>query len=120
QALERSERAAHGAREASERLREARELASARAARLASLREVLERAEDVGDGTRHLLERDGAARAAHGLRGLVRDVLQADAEGERAVEAVLQERAQAIVATGLEGARAALAQRRPAARRRPR
>ncbi|HTY19335.1 MAG TPA: chromosome segregation protein SMC [Myxococcota bacterium] len=114
QALERSERAAARVRDAAERLREARELTSGRAARLASLREVLERAEDVGDGTRQLLERDAAERAAHGLRGLVRDVLHADPDVERAVEAVLQERAGAIVATGLEGALAALDQVRAA------
>jgi chromosome segregation protein len=107
-ATKRAESAATRMRESAERLREGRELHSRRAARLASLREVLERAEDLGGGTRYLLERDAGERTAHGLRGLVRDVLDVDPEAERAVEAVLRERAEAWVATRLEGALAAL------------
>jgi hypothetical protein len=37
---------------------------------------VLSRAEDVGEGTRHLLEQSESMRSAHGLRALVRDVLK--------------------------------------------
>ncbi len=114
QATLRHERAGLALRSASERLREARERASARSARLGSLREVLERAEDLGGGTRHLVEQGEGVRAAHGLRGLVRDVLEVDPEAEGAVEAVLRERAEALVASGLEGALAALAQVRGA------
>jgi len=114
QAIDRNERAAARLQEAGERLREAREEAARRGARLASLREVLARAEDVGEGTRHLLEQGDAARSAHGLRGLVRDVLHADPDVERAVEAVLAERAEAVVASGLDGALAALEQVRAA------
>lgn len=108
QATLRHERATGELRAAAERLREMRERTSGRAARLASLREVLERAEDLGGGTRHLVEQGEGVRAAHGLRGLVRDVLEVDPEVERAVEAVLRERAEALVASGLDGALAAL------------
>jgi chromosome segregation protein len=114
QATLRHDRAGAALRASAERLREARERASGRAARLASLREVLERAEDLGGGTRHLVEQGEGARAAHGLRGLVRDVLEAEPDAERAVEAVLRERAEALVASGLEGALAALARVREA------
>jgi chromosome segregation protein len=107
-AIDRNERATARARGLAEQVREAREHHDRRAARLASLRELVERAEDVGQGTRHLLEQSETLRAAHGLRALVRDVLEADAAVERAVEAVLQERAEAFVATGLEAALSAL------------
>jgi chromosome segregation protein len=108
EALDRGERATARAKGLAEQVREARERHDRRAARLVSLREVLERAEDVGEGTRHLLEQSEAVRTAHGLRAMVRDVLEADADVERAVEAVLQERAEALVATGLDGALSAL------------
>jgi chromosome segregation protein len=114
EAAQRAERAARRARETAERLREAREQASAHGGRLASLRELLERAEDLDGGTRHLLEQDESVRTAHGLRGLVRDVLEVEPLAERAVEAVLRERAEALVATGLDGALAALARVRAA------
>jgi len=107
-AIDGHERAVARARGLTEQLRGAREHHEKRAARLASLREVLSRAEDVGEGTRHLLEQSESMRSAHGLRALVRDVLEADADVERAVEAVLAERAEALVATGLEGALAAV------------
>lgn len=114
QATLRHERATADVRAAAERLREMHERASGRAARLASLREVLERAEDLGGGTRHLVEQGEGVRAAHGLRALVRDVLEVDPDAERAVEAVLRERAEALVASGLDGALAALEQVRAA------
>ena len=107
-AIDGHERAVARARGLAEQLRGAREHHENRNARLASLREVLSRAEDVGEGTRHLLEQSESMRSAHGLRALVRDVLEADADVERAVEAVLAERAEALVATGLEGALAAV------------
>jgi chromosome segregation protein len=107
-AIDANERAVARAKGLAEQLRGAREHHEKRAARLASLREVLSRAEDVGEGTRHLLEESESMRSAHGLRALVRDVLEADADVERAVEAVLAERAEALVATGLDGALAAV------------
>src|SRR5208337_2047093 len=66
----RSEEASRRAREAAESLREAREHRETRRARLASLREVIDRREDLGVASRHLLERDEATRAALGLRAL--------------------------------------------------
>jgi chromosome segregation protein len=107
-ALETHERAVAAAREAGERLRETRETRETRRARLDSLREVIERREDVGEGTRHLLEQGEQARRSFGLQGLVRDLLEADREVERAVEAVLAERAGALVVNEAAGAVAAL------------
>jgi len=107
-ALETHERAVTTAREASERLRDTRETREMRRARLDSLRELVERREDVGEGTRHLLEQGEQARLSFGLRGLVRDLLEADREVERAVEAVLAERAGALVVAEAAGAVAAL------------
>jgi chromosome segregation ATPase len=112
-AVDGHERAVARARGLAEQLRSEREHHEKRAARLASLREVLSRAEDVGEGTRHLLEESESMRSAHGLRALVRDVLEADADVERAVEAVLADRAEALVATGLDGALAAIFARGP-------
>ncbi|MCU0670209.1 MAG: chromosome segregation protein SMC [Myxococcota bacterium] len=108
EAIDQNERATARAKGLTTQVREAREHHGLRAARAESLREVLERAEDVGEGTRHLLEESENLRSAHGLRAMVRDVLEADADVERAVEAVLQERAEALVATGLEGALSAI------------
>jgi chromosome segregation protein len=96
-ALETHEQAVASAREASERLREVREKRETRKARLASLREVVESHDDVGEGTRHLLSRGADEQERLGLRGLVRDLLEVDREVELAVEAVLAERAEAIV-----------------------
>jgi chromosome segregation protein len=108
-ALEAHEQAGIEAREAGLRLRELRETRETRRARLASLRELLARRDDVGAGTRSLLERDEAARAALGARALVRDVLEVDRDAERAVEAVLAERAEALVVENARGAVMALA-----------
>jgi len=108
EALEDQERVAAAVRETGAALQEARSRRESRHARLASLREMIDRREDVGEGTRHLLEQGPAAREAHGLRALVRDVLEADAEVEAAVETVLADRAEALVATRAEGALAAL------------
>jgi chromosome segregation protein len=86
----------------------AREHYEARNARLASLQEVLEHREDVGEATRHLIEGGAELRERYGLRGLVREFLEVDVEAERAVEAVLAERAEAIVVENAGGAVGAL------------
>ncbi len=113
-ALESHERAVSAARQAADRLRSAREERDTRRARLDSLREVVERADDVADGTRHLLAADAATRRRLGLRGLVRDALEVDPEVERAVEAVLAERAEALVVESARGALAAVQELRAA------
>jgi chromosome segregation protein len=86
----------------------AREHFEARRARLASLEEVLARREDVGEATRHLIEGSDEIRERYGLRGLVREFLEVDLEAERAVEAVLAERTEAIVVKNAGGAVGAL------------
>jgi chromosome segregation protein len=106
--LETDERATARERQATARLAELRERRETRRSRLASLREVVERREDVGEGTRHLLARDEGEQRALGVRGLLRDVLEADREVQGAVEAVLAERAEAIVVDQTEGAVSAL------------
>jgi chromosome segregation protein len=90
------------------RLQATRESAEGRRSRLASLRELIERRDDVGDGTRHLLSRDESTRRRFGIRGLVRDLLEVDRDVERAVETVLAERAEAVVVDSAEGAVSAL------------
>ena len=107
-AIERSESASREAREGAERLRLARERCESRRARLASLREVVERREDLGAATRHLLEQGDVARESFGLLAVARDVLAADREVEGAVEAVLAERAEALVVRDLDGALSAI------------
>ena len=104
----RSEDSGRRARESAEALRESRERRETRRARLASLREVLERREDLGAAARHLLEQGESAGAALGLRALARDVLEVEREDERAVEAVLAERAEALVVRDLSSALAAI------------
>ena len=104
----RSEEASRRAREAGESLREAREHRETRRARLVSLREVIDRREDLGAASRHLLECDEATRAALGLRALARDLLEVDRPYERAVEAILAERAEALVVRDLASALAAI------------
>jgi chromosome segregation protein len=107
-ALETNEQAGVHVREAAAGLREAREARETRRARLLSLREVIERRDDVGAGTRHLLSLDEHERRGFGIRGLVRDLLEVDREVEAAVEAVLADRAEAIVVDGAPGALTAL------------
>jgi len=108
-ALEQHEAAVAAERAADAAVRAAREEAEGKRARLVSLREVLERGDDVAAGARHLLERDEATRTRLGLRGLVRDFLEADREVERAVEAALADRAEGLVVDAPEGALSALA-----------
>ena len=106
--LEAHERAQASAREAAETLRTARELRETRRARLASLRELVERREDLDTGIRHLLAEGEEAARRFGVRGLVRDLLEVDREVEPAVEAVLGERAGALVVEDAAGGVAAL------------
>jgi chromosome segregation protein len=113
-ALERVERTHAEVRASSERARAARESRDLRRARLESLREVVERREDLGEAARHLLEQAEGVRERLGLRALVRDVLEADPEVEAAVEAVLAERAEALVVGEASHALAAIAELRAA------
>jgi len=106
-AMKRHERAGQDLRAANEALRAVRERFEARRARLQSLREVVESREDVGAASRHLLD-DPARRDRYGVRGLVRDQLEVDREVERAVEAVLAERAHALAVDRAAGAVEAL------------
>ncbi|MCZ6782976.1 MAG: chromosome segregation protein SMC [Proteobacteria bacterium] len=103
-ALNHHERAVQQGAESAHRLRGLRERHEARKARLDSLREVIERREDMGAATRHLLEGGDEVVRRYGVRGLVRDLLEVDPEVETAVEAVLAERAEALVVERMEGA----------------
>ena len=107
-ALDAQQKAVEREKHVSERLRRSREQAEGRRARLESLREVVERGDDLAEGTRRLLAEGEASRKRYGLRGLVRDALEADCEVERAVEAVLAERAEAALVERTEDAVAAL------------
>jgi chromosome segregation protein len=77
-------------------------------ARYDSLREVVEGRQDIGAGAKHLLDAGEEAASRFGLKGLVRELIEADPEVERAVEAVLADRAEAIVIDESRGALAAL------------
>ncbi|MFQ5417308.1 MAG: chromosome segregation protein SMC, partial [Myxococcota bacterium] len=107
-ALDTNEQAVAQVQAASHALREAREVRETRRARLASLREVIDRRDDVGAGTRHLLSLGDGEKQNFGMRGLVRDLLETDRAVEVAVEAVLAERAEAIVVDATDGAISAL------------
>jgi chromosome segregation protein len=113
-ALESNEHAVATTRAAADRLRDERDAREMRRARLASLREVIERGEDIGSGTRHLLGLPPEELHSLGIRGLVRDLLEVDREAEAAVEAVLSERAEAIVVDAPAGALSALERLREA------
>jgi chromosome segregation protein len=108
EALESHQRAITTAREAGESLGALREERETRRARLDSLRELIERREDVEEGTRHLLSGGEEAGRCYGLRGLVRDAFEVDREVEHAVEAVLADRAEALVVEHTGGAVSAL------------
>jgi len=108
QALDRHEKATERLRAAAERLAEGRERRETRRARLDSLGELLARREDLAEGARYLLGLGEEARRAHGLRGLVRDALEVEPHAERAVEAVLAERAEGLLVDRPEGALSAL------------
>jgi len=87
---------------------EAVKLAQTATARYDSLREVVEGRQDIGAGARHLLESGEETASRYGLKGLVRELIEADPEVERAVEAVLADRAEAIVIEGSASALSAL------------
>ena len=108
EALDRHEKTTEKLRLAAERLGARRELRETRRARLASLTELLARREDLAEGARHLLSLGEQAKRAHGLRGLVRDALEVEQHAERAVEAVLAERAEALVVDWPGGALSAV------------
>lgn len=112
--IDRVERAQDEARTSAERAVGAREARDLRRARLESLREVVEGREDLGAAARHLLAQGDGLRERLGLRALVRDVLEADRDAEAAVEAVLAERAEALVVARREDALAAVAALREA------
>jgi len=113
-AMKNHERSGETLKERSEALRIARERYEVRRARLISLQEVIERGEDVGEATRHLMEDGGGARERYGVRGLVREFLEVDADLETAVEALLAERAEAMVVENAAGAVEAIEQLRGA------
>jgi chromosome segregation protein len=108
EALDRHGKTTEKLRLAAAKLGERRELRETRRARLASLTELLARREDVAEGARHLLSLGEEAKRAHGLRDLVRDVLEVEPHAERAVEAVLADRAEGLVVDRPRGAISAL------------
>ena len=108
-ALERHAAAREAEARADAALRSAREDVERKRARLDSLRELLARGEDAAEGTRHLLGQDPGTRGRLGLRGLVRDFVEVPAEIERAVEAALADRTEALVTDSKQGALEALA-----------
>jgi len=97
-----------------EKVHEARRLRDERGARLTSLRQLIERGDDVGEATRHLLQGGDETKQAYGIRALVRDVLEVDGSVESAVGAVLAERAEALVLTSDGKALSAIAALREA------
>ncbi|MFP6655190.1 MAG: AAA family ATPase, partial [Myxococcota bacterium] len=107
-AMRRHEQAKLALKEAVVGEQEAVKRAQTTRARFDSLREVVESRQDIGTGARHLLEGGESVSVRFGLRGLVRELLEAAPDVERAVEAVLGERADAIVIDESEGALAAL------------
>jgi len=108
EALRKHELAKQTLKETTSAEQEALKLAQTTRARFDSLREVVGGRQDIGTGARHLLEGGESVSARLGLRGLVRELLEADPEVERAVEAVLADRADAIVINESKGALAAL------------
>jgi chromosome segregation protein len=107
-ALGRHERAGQAGREAAEALRIERETREVRRARLESLREVVAKREDLQAGTRYLLDAGSSVAGRIGLRGALRDVLDVEPHAEAAVEAVLADRAGALLVEGHDGALEAL------------
>jgi len=102
------EDAKEGVRVATEASQESLTAAQTSQARYDSLREVVEGRQDIGAGARHLLTGGPEVASKYGLKGLVRELLEAEPDVERAVEAVLAERAEAIVIDESRGALAAL------------
>ena len=107
-ALEANESAVEAEKAVDESLRTARESLEGRRARLESIREVVESQEDVAEGARYLLGGDAETRDRLGVRGLLRELIEVDPEAEAAVEAVLADRAGALVVDSSERALSAL------------
>ncbi|MCH2184654.1 hypothetical protein MK280_02155, partial [Myxococcota bacterium] len=103
EAMRNQDRTAEQLRLSAESLRGAREKYEGRRARLDSLREILEQNEDAGAGTRHLMAQGEQAHTRFGLRGFVRELLDIEREAEKAVAAVLSERADALVVADAGG-----------------
>ncbi|MDG2332606.1 MAG: chromosome segregation protein SMC [Myxococcota bacterium] len=96
-AMRHHERATEKLAEVTGELQQRREQLGARSARLSSLTELLANREDLGSGTRHLIEQGDAAASRFGIRGLVRELLEVEPQAVKAVGAVLAERADALV-----------------------
>ena len=97
EALNQHERAKGEVLKSSAALRSMSEQHQASKARLSTLKDLLDNQEDVGPGTRHLMDEGSGAAERYGVQGLVRDLLEVDPEVERAVAAVLADRADALV-----------------------
>jgi chromosome segregation protein len=108
-ALDREAGTRQEAREVGLRLRDAREARETRRARAASLRELLERHEDLAPGTRRWLDVPEDARRARGVAGLVREAFEVQPGFEVAVEVALGARADALLVDSLEAGVGALA-----------
>ncbi len=108
EAIRSHEEAKEGLVAATAAAQEAGKAAQTSHARYDSLREVVEGRQDIGAGARHLLTGGEEVASRYGLKGLVRELLEADPEVERAVEAVLADRAEAIVIDESRGALEAL------------
>ena len=61
------------------------------------MQELVGQRDDVGAAARHLMSRDDQQQRELGIRGLVRDLLDIDSDVVTAVEAVLADRAEAVV-----------------------
>ncbi len=96
-AMRHHERATEKLAEVTGELQGRRERLGARQARLTSLTELLANREDIGPGTRHIIDQGPDAASRFGVRGLVRELLDVDTHAVRAVGAVLAERANALV-----------------------
>ena len=114
EALARHGRAVAESRRAGEELRGRRELRETRRARLLSLRELLERREDTSEAARFLTGLPEPSRRALGLVGFVREAFEAEPFAERAVEALLAERAEGLISATSAGALEALEELRRA------
>ncbi|MEZ4291680.1 MAG: hypothetical protein R3E53_14540 [Myxococcota bacterium] len=108
EAMRAHEQARETQRTATQAAQQAAQIAQTTRARYDSLREVVEGRQDIGAGARHLLEAGDETAQRFGLKGLVRELIEADPEVERAVEAVLADRAEAIVIEDARGALSAL------------
>ncbi len=90
--------------EAEARLAAKRDELSERRSRLNSLREIERNYEGFGRGVKAVMARAADGAAKHGILGLVCDLVRAPEHLERAVEAALGERLEAVVVDGTESA----------------